>query len=201
LLLAGLEDAARPVTRTLIETIDLAIVALADEEFAEKYMSEDEDYDSEYFWKSQVAYGKIYSKIKDTIMLAGLPEDEANNFVNTRKEQKNHLSSAVHVSVESSFRSFATPSLNNRNLLAVSPQGHVSIHSPGHASMVIDEIYKFGALVVRFIISPTPPTIFKNIEKENTDSLLASFLVLQELVTRYESQLPPPFHSLWDAEN
>lgn len=198
LITSGLEDAARPVARSLLETLDLAIVSLTDDEFTLNYLGENEDYDDNKFWKEHVAYGKIYNKIRKTIELTGLPKEEAESYINSRRELKSILSGSVHVSVSSSFRSFCTPSLGNRNLLARAPEGHVSVHSPGFIAMVIKEIYRFGTIFIKLMIAPSPLDVFENIEKDSKVSLTAAFLVFQDLVIKYDDQLPPPFESLWN---
>lgn len=66
LIILGQSDSSRLILRGFIETSDLALVALSDAEFCDKYFPDgvvDDKYDSN-FWKNHIGYGKIYKLVE-----------------------------------------------------------------------------------------------------------------------------------------
>lgn len=189
LITEGLEDCARTVSRSFVETIDLTIVSLLDKDFSDQYSAEELDEDE--FWKKNIAYGRIYKKIDTIIESAGIDEEERDRFLNHRREIKSVLSSAVHSSTTSAFRSMFIPSLKHSGKLSTSVLGHVSVHSPSHLGLIITNIYYFGSIFMKLLTSDQLP-IFSESVKNSSDfqSISASFFLLQDLVTEhYEEYL------------
>lgn len=189
LITGGLEDSARSVSRSFMETIDLLLVSLIDEEFSDLYFSE--DIDENLFWKTNVAYGRIYHRIDKVIELAGIDESEREDYILHRKEAKKFLSGSVHSDRTSAFRSMLIPSLKHYGKLSTSVLGHVSTHSPGHLSLIITEVYYFGSIFLKLLIKDKLNKLVKgSIESIECKSFTTSFFVLQELVTEhYEEYL------------
>ncbi|PPQ47385.1 hypothetical protein C5G87_18925 [Paenibacillus peoriae] len=189
LIIAGLEDSARTVSRSFVETVDLMIVSLLDKDFSDQYFAE--EVDGNKFWKQNIAYGRIYKRIEKIIETAGIDEEERENFLKHRREIKSILSSAVHSSLSSAFRSMFIPSIRHSGKLSTSILGHVSAHSQSHLSFIIMDIYYFSSIFMHLLISDHLLMVSQNI-KNNTDfqSVAASFYILQDLVTEhYEDYL------------
>ena len=47
---------------------------------------------------------------------------------------------------------------------------------------------------------PSPPSLFQKADQTGLASVLASLLTLQEMVQRYDDQLPPVFETLLGRE-
>lgn len=192
LVTSGLEDAARPVARSFIETMDLALVCLYDDDFARDFSAE--GYDSNQFWKSHIGFGKLNFRLRRVLEVAGMDQEGIDNFFRHRAEMKGNLSDSVHSSLASAFRSMMIPSLSKPGRLSTSWLGHISAHSPGLLSLIILEVHQFGAVVVNSIVSDKQSLLFRDVPvTPDLDSVFASGLLLQQLVERYDEQLPPPF--------
>jgi hypothetical protein len=197
LIVAGLEDVARILARSLLETLDLALVSLADEEFAERYYSalEDEGYDANEFWKKNIGYGALNDRVKRTLDSANMTNEQVEFFFGYRQERRAQFSSSVHSSAHSALFSGGIPSLSRPGMISLSILGHVSIHSPSLLSFVIMEIHRFGVVIFHLVASDNPPVALKSAKYSSSyPSLLTAFLTLQEMTQRYSEMLPPPFN-------
>lgn len=129
LVVAGLEDAARSVMRSWLETQDLLIAVLGDEEFAEQYSSavHTTDYDANEFWKAEIGYGRLNKRITRALSRAEMSSKQKEDFLENRKVIKEKLSESVHSSLPSATFSEAVPSLSKPSFYNRSLLGHVSI--------------------------------------------------------------------------
>jgi hypothetical protein len=192
LITSGLEDAARPVARSLLETLDLAIVTFFDEAFAADFGAE-ETYSANAFWKAQIGFGKLNPRIRRAFETAGLTTDQIDGFFGRRFEMKGILSDSVHSSYASAFRSYLVPSLRRSDQFRLSPLGHVSIHSPGLLSLIISEVHWFGAVITNsYALNPPPPLFRDERAIPSLGSMFAAGLTLDALVKKYDAELPPP---------
>lgn len=195
-MVLGLEDAAESVARSLLETLDLGIAVLADEKFAAAYCywGNKPGYDENEFWKQHIAGGKIDERIRSALHGLGFSEKAQQEFLADRKADRRKLSSSVHASITSAFTSMLVPSLACPGSLSESLLGHVNAYSPNLLSLVINEVYRFGSIALKHLMLPKPPRIFSGtVSSENTSSLFAAFLTLQEIVNKNPEKLPPPF--------
>ena len=119
-MLLGLEIAARPIARSLLETFDLAIVALSDDEFANLYFPLEIPVDHNEFWKKNIAWGRIDKRIVDVLNQLGLSDLQKQMIYDARNWGKTTLSEDVHASSTSAFRAMFVPSLRNPGLLSAS---------------------------------------------------------------------------------
>ncbi|HEX8451846.1 MAG TPA: hypothetical protein VF647_07110 [Longimicrobium sp.] len=189
----GLEDAARPVLRSLLETLDLALVTLVDREFADQYDREPHDYDINEFWKQQIGFGRLNKRLLEVLTSAGLTELETTEFLERRAKLKLVLSGAAHGSIHSAFRSFLVPSLARPGWFRIAPFGHVSSASPYLLYSMSDEVVVFGAILGKLMSSDTPPPLLGKVEIDaQFASNYVAFFTLQELVERYEKMLAIP---------
>lgn len=130
LVTSGLGETARPIARSLIETIDLSLVALADKDFANLFLGDDAGYDENEFWKKHIAWGKLHSKLRDILASAGFNSAEQDEFFDARKNDKKGFSTAVHPSISTTFISMLTPHIADPTELRMSIFGNVSAYSP-----------------------------------------------------------------------
>jgi|GEM_PF-2835679 len=193
LVISGLEGAARPIGRSLMETIDLAIATLADDELGNIYFPDTIPVNHNEFWKKNVAWGKIDKRILDILNQLTLSEEQKQRIEIARNWGKEYLSEDVHSSSTSAFRAWFVPSLRHPGKLSGSLVGHVSLHSPQLLSWVIYVVYYFIAIVIRLLISDKLPLAFQGeVSDETMDSLFVAALSYQELVFKHSQDLPPP---------
>lgn len=188
LITAGLEDAARPVIRSLLETRDLALVALGDPNFAQLY--DDENTSSENFWKDQVGHGKLNFRLRQVLAQIDSGSELIDDFFRRRHSAKGNLSGAVHSSSDSAFRSWMIPSLIHEDHLVMGWFGHLSVHSPGSLRFLIEEVYEFLAIVSKLLSLDTPPLLFRDVQEgEILSSFVAALLTAHRLKVAYQGQL------------
>lgn len=194
-MVSGLEDAARPVARALIESFELAVAFFSDADLASRYL-EDEALDENKFWKTNIGYGRIDGPFRRTLVLAGLDDDQIEDILDLKRRFKGKLSGAVHGSSSSAFRSVAVPSLLNPGYLVIEPLGHHSVHSPLLFSVPILVTHRLNYIAARGIMADRVLPVFECEDRRGNelDTFLASMLVLQSVVDRYEGQLPPPLN-------
>ena len=194
LVKSGLDLAARPIARSLLETIDLAIVTLIDEDFGNKYFPDDlaaENHEN-LFWKQNIAWGKIDKKIEKHILQLGLNCENEQLFQWIREVGKESFSKDIHSSATSAFLSMLIPSLKSPGLLSRSVIGHVSIYSPELLSWVILLIYCFMGIVIKTIMKDDVALTIQGIEfTTSSQNLFVAFFAYQEVVCNHLEDLPP----------
>jgi hypothetical protein len=189
LLCLGHEDNARIITRTLIDTIELAIVALLDNTF-DVYSMSDGKFDEKKFWEENIAYGKIHNRIKPALQKVGFDKESINDYILSIKKIKKVLSESVHPTKFSLFRSTLIPSLRYNDQLSLNVFGHISSHTCSHMSTIIEQIYRFASIIMQSIMLKEPLPYFKNATKVGgLNNVSVSFFVLQEYIMRYDEQL------------
>lgn len=175
LILVGQADAGKLIARALLETSELATVAMADASFAEEYAPSDPDADDKEFWRRRVGYGKIYVALRDTYIDAGISEKFADHAVNWRRTWKDDLSGAVHSASWSAFQCALVPSLDEPGSGQVGALGHLSAHTPALCRVVIDEIWLFSEVYLNLLHRKEVPDNLRGIpEGAELDSSLVA---------------------------
>lgn len=203
LVVAGLEEAARPVMRSWLETLDLAIVILADEDFARRFTSAvtDTDYDANEFWKAEIGYGRLNRRLERVLAKAGMTKEQTEHSLGDRKLIKGKLSESVHSSLSSAMFSEVIPSLSSPGFYNRSLLGHVSANSPDLLSLTVEYVHEFGVIFHKLLTSSSPPALLNNAKSVvGRSSLHAAFFTLQEMMEHYSEMLPPS-SGLSDATN
>lgn len=192
----GLEDAARPLVRSLIETQELALVALADKQFDRDYFEAE---DEEAFWLQCIARGQLESRLSRALGALSFSDDERRELLNPRRDAKRNLSGAVHSSASSAFRSVFVPSLAHPGRLVVtSALGHVSAHTPGLIALVCAYTRVFAAAVFKMVQRvPELDRAFRESNRVKVESFLAASLVLQDAEQWCDGNLHADFDDLW----
>jgi len=191
LILSGFEDASRLIVRPLIETDELALACLVNENLSEEYTAEDPAYNEKEFWKRNVAYGKINEHYMRVLGRIGLDQENIDAIIEYRKEIKEALSSSVHSAVSSALRSELVPSLAKPGYLYPSSTGHHSVHTPSTCVAVIGEIHHYLAAVINLLTSNDPPSALAEIEPSEAASFFASAITFQEFFFKNEDDLRP----------
>lgn len=196
LLLNGLEDTARPVARSFLETLDLTLALITDDDLSSRFLGGDDadENHADAFWKNYISGGKLEPRIRKALQVANIGEETKNIIFEFRKSSKKTLSSSVHSSIDSAFRSFYVPSLASPGLLTKSVFGHVSILSPELLSFMIRAIYLYCFPILLLCRSENPPKAFAgkySAEKDENASRI--FLALDEIMRTYDHLFPPEF--------
>lgn len=186
LLTNGFEETCRSITRNYFESLDVSLACLVDHEFS-ALLSGEESVDFESLWKKNIGYGKVYQYIKTACELAGLSEEEIDEHIQFRKEQKTLLSSSVHCDHPGAFRSMAPPPLGYPGMVSTEPHGVISFHTANHAAAIISETIKYLSLVLKILISGNTPNGFDlTRDGEHRDSFLSHFFAFQEIYHRHK---------------
>lgn len=193
LLLDGLEDVARTVARSLLETLELAMIALIDEEFAAEFLGNSlTKYDADAFWKSQIAYGRLAKRLRVRLADLGIPSDQIDQYLQGQRAIKEELSGAVHSSARSQMRAHFVPSLISEGLFSLQFLGHHSALAPFLSFWVADRTHAFAEIVVAFFInggSVSPLAFVIDDQRKRAVPFFAAFFVLQAILLELEPRL------------
>lgn len=189
LIINGLEEATRPIARSLIETISIAIISLGDQTFSQSYSSE-EDYDSREFYYKNLAKGKDIRKIKEILEKLGFSNSEKEEFSDRRKVIMGMLSDSTHSAMACSFQAMMIPSLKYPSMFFSGISGHISHHTPNHLLVIIQEIVIFGDIALASIEQEEQAHIYQEARKvSGLESVLVSYFVLQDIFDKYQHDL------------
>lgn len=200
LLISGFDEPARPLVRTLNETLDLLVAVLVDESLHSEYVKDGSGADENEFWRKH--FGRKQKGTNENLIngylekagkRAGIEDADSKAWLAERKAIKKFFSGPTHVAHGSVFRSAFVPSLVEPSKICLASFGHLSIHSPGLLLHLADTIWKFGSMFMRLVTSDEPPPGLE-ITKEDFKSdyfqaMFVSFFTLQHLLN-YE-KLPP----------
>lgn len=199
LITLGQEVPALVLARAFVEDIELAMAFAIDPDFAVSYSAAD---DQTAFWKSQIAYGKIYSRVEAFIQQACLPAEEVESHIAYHKAVKSSLSGHVHSARHSIIRSAAVPSLVRPGMFHLGQLGALSAHLPSLCLFLADEAYMFSACCIKLFIKPNPPHAFMNYKLTGVlDDVIASAHLLQELHCQYMEDLRSYYDALLFQES
>ncbi|MGW9128862.1 hypothetical protein ACWGPW_28370, partial [Paenibacillus chitinolyticus] len=176
LVISGFEEPARIISRSIIETIDIILVALFDKDFSTQlYEVLDNNYCEDKFWKENIAYGKINSKMKKLIEECDVDHNFKQSYLKNKKELKNLFSNSVHSSIIASRNSLFLPSLKHNKMYEKAIFGGISSETNKHLIMIFLEIESFSYFLLFFIIE-RPSSFFSKIDefKEEIDKVFAS---------------------------
>ncbi|MDQ3776109.1 MAG: hypothetical protein M3461_18035 [Pseudomonadota bacterium] len=188
LITNGLDEPARVLGRTLLETTELSVAVLYDTTLAEGYAS-DEDYDANQFWVDRISRGKVTRLVKTAMMTLDADEEMANDLLALRRDVKQRFSGSVHSSFTSSFHSSLVVSLSSPGRLATNTLGHVSAFTPSLCAAVIHEVHFFVVFVVRSILKRPNETVLSDVLPDEAASFMVAAVVFQNLVQKYEQRL------------
>jgi hypothetical protein len=184
LITSGLSQSARILTRTTLETTDYGLAVLADDEFAvASFMGDSGD---DRFWDKHIGYGKLARRV-DELVLSLIDDDFGPNWRDVRRRHKTVLSASVHISEFATAFTTIVPSLAHRGKFAITPFGHHSDTSPDVLDALAKEAYLFVAIVMKLILSDTPPRLFSGDDPDSQAraTFLVSAMVLQAVVTNH----------------
>lgn len=177
LLISGLEDPARVLSRSYFESLDVLTAILSDKEFAERHF---EIEDSNKFWSEKVGYGKINSYVKKALLKANM-SGHINEFLASRRVLKNALSAAVHSDSGGAFRSWAVPAIGKPGMISDEPHGVVSFHSESHFTALSSETYRFLSIFANLLMMNELEGMHKFSKSSEDSKLFMSYLfVFQE---------------------
>jgi len=186
LLLNGFEDTARVISRNFIESLEISLAILIDEDFANDFFGDD-GIEFNILWKNKIGYGKIYKYIKQALKLANISDNDSNNYIQQHKNIKNTLSSSVHADEAGAFFSMLVPILGYPDMYSLTKHGVISYHTPNHINMLIHEIHSFFGIFINCFIN-NKIKFLNDISKDNPD-LKAFFdyaILFQDILTKYD---------------
>jgi hypothetical protein len=203
LLSKGLEDVARPVARSLFETLDLALACLAEREFAEKYLGSEERYDANEFWSAEIGYGKMSKRLRKCLASLEVPNDQIEAYLDEQYTLKQEMSGATHGGMRSGFRSLGVPSLIHEGMYSTEFLGHHSRLTPFLAYWVGDRIHAFCEIIVTLLLTlPRTQTVeFVDADRKVARPFFAAFFVLQHLLDELKPDLDARYEKMRQQNN
>jgi hypothetical protein len=196
LVSSGFEDSARIITRALIETLDILIVSLVDEQFAKSYTNEPE----EKFWNNNIANGKIKKLLDKTIDIAKLDEEFKNEFYSQRSILKNLFSGSVHSALFSTINSVYTSSLEDSEVLEKACFGVIGKRASELLLTVVDLVYLYNFIIISISLSDEPQVWFTKLKlkrfKFYARSFAGNFFTYQDIIQKflYNNQIKQECH-------
>lgn len=197
LIIGGLEEPARIISRTALETMDIVLVTLMDKEFSlnlHDFISEEPQHNEDMdFWKNNIAYGKLNRKIELFLDICQMEPTLREHYHKQKKDLKNFFSKSVHSSMTVATDSLYIPSLIYSEMYEEAVLGGMGEDSPRHMVHWIIQLYYFSYLSLYFILSDSPPAIFeKSIVRQceqELDTVFVSYFVVRDLYFEYTEQL------------
>lgn len=195
----GQEGPAYALARFFIDDVELAMALAADPEFAIQYFNAE---DGAAFWKNNIGYGKIYTRVERFLELGGGTIEQVREHIDLHRSMKNALSGHVHTDSFSSFRSGAVPSLSHPGMLHVGQIGALSAHLPRLCLLVANEAHVFSASCINLFIRPDAPPALKGYKPTGLlGDTVASAHVLQELIVTFGAELDDLCESFFPSES
>jgi hypothetical protein len=192
LVVAGLEEPAAVLGRSALESLDLCIVCIADQDFAARFLALANDFDANAFWKAEVGYGRIRQKLQ--AIRSALQYDEAQlaELDQLRSALQLEFSESVHSGSRAVLRAAVVPSLKHRGMWSQEFLGHVSRRSPYLLSWLSLEVHKFAENVFSIMHEKLPGAVLANAPvAPETEGFLVSCMTLQALIVTYPNVIPP----------
>lgn len=187
LLAIGQDIAARVLTRTFIEDIEIAMALALSAETCDAFAK---THNTNEFWNKHIGYGRVYEKMLKYLLACGIEEGRASALVERHREAKNMFSDSTHGGRQSSLFSAFSPSLVNREEVHFMSLGALTYVTAQLALFVAQEVHAFAGSVVKGTMVSDPLHLFDefNITGRYLNAAGSAY-VLQELLVRYEGEL------------
>ena len=192
LVTAGFDQAARPLIRSMVENLDLALAVLHEEPLAEEFVNASSDETSaRRFWQREVARGRLHQRVCRIAEKYRLDDPAAPWLVRHRRQSADMLSRAVHASFNAALLSTFVPSIHAPGQLVLEPLAEVSVYTPQLLDFVTKELHLFTALALRLITTDPPPELFQSVDVNSVlfQSMVASIMLVQELVVAHSEDI------------
>ena len=129
LVLAGYEDSGRVLLRTMMESLDLALLFFTDQKLARLFWADKSRPTT--FWHEHLSHGRGANRFKELVAKVAEQRKHLRDQGVRRGSVYAQLSEQVHSSPSASVRAYAHPSIEHPGLLAVSPFGRLGAQAPG----------------------------------------------------------------------
>lgn len=197
LLLSGLEEVARTLSRSYLEALDISVAIFISTDFAEHFFNQDKDTDK--LWKNEIGYGKINNYLREAYERLDIPNSEIEDHINKRKAQKKLLSGTVHCDASSALRNWAIQPLGYLDHVSLNPHGILSNHTPNHMVFLINETYEFIGLFLKSLFTGNYNHIH-NFQQETIErsTFIRHFFAFQDFLTN--NSFDDGYHIVIDTE-
>lgn len=192
LVVAGFDQAARPLVRGMVENLDLALAVLDDEFLADTFVTASEQEDTaKRFWRNIVARGGLHQRVQRIADKYRLAQGDAAWLARHRQESADILSRSVHASFNAAFLSTFVPSIHAPGQFVLEPLAEISVYTPQLLDLVTKELHVFTALVLRIITTEPPPELFRSVDVKSVlfQSMVAAVMLVEELVVAHSEDI------------
>jgi len=187
-----LDEAASPIARSILESLDITIIAVADPDFARQFLGEEEDFNEDAFWKAEIGYGRLPKKVDSLRASLGFSAEQITELREKRRALQLQFSGSVHSASRAAMRAAFVPSLQHKDRWSSSFLGHVSRWSPFLLSYLAIEIHVFSETIFSLIHEAPAKAWLTNLPSGvRPEGFLVSYMALQELLDTYSGMIPP----------
>lgn len=143
---SGLLDCTKTLNRTLIETIDIFIGCLGNQELNKSFGNTEEIYDSNKFYFENFSKGKLQKECTKLFKKLNLTQEYIEFLEGRRKEQHTFLSDSIHSSFNSSFANYMMTDFDLK--FDNSVFGKITTGYPKTLMQLIEDIYIFNTILL-----------------------------------------------------
>jgi hypothetical protein len=187
-----LEEPAAVLGRSALESLDLCIVCIADQEFAARFLGLEDDFDANAFWKAEVGYGRIRKKLQAIRSALQYDQVQLVELDQLRNALQLEFSESVHSGSRAVLRAAIVPSLKHKGMWSQEFLGHISRRSPYLLSWLSLEVHKFAENVFSIMHEKLAGAAFANAPVgPEAEGFLVSYMTLQELIVTHPNVIPP----------
>lgn len=184
MLRTGYEEAARAVSRSFLDSIDVALACLVDRKFSTEFLSFKRSANN--LWKKKIGQEEIDAYLIAACKIAGLDEAEAEDFVKERKNQKTLLSDFIHADSCGTFLSSHTPVLSYSDKFSFERYRAANSHTMGHILLIAGEVQKFLFILIGSLTSGWKEHPFEAITTgKDIDSFLSQAAAYQDFYYKH----------------
>lgn len=189
LCLAGLDNSAKSVLRTMYEAINICLCTLFDPVIRKEFQSAQDFKEANIFWGKYFGRGKLEKRIQEIRLTLGFDEELNQVLGNWYKEEKTLLNQTIHTSYLAAALSCSVVSVNKKKFpLAVF--GATSIFSIRTLSFACRSIWFFSLFINKMLFDPKSNFFSKwgsYISKDWRFINASSLFVLDKAILKYWS--------------
>lgn len=187
LLKSGLGEPARVIARSLVETVEVAVIATFDHNFAAELFAAIDGKESTRFWSQCIGYGKATRRVDEIVALLDIERETLEYWSATRRHLKHVLSGSVHTSARAAFWGGLTTSLQQPGKLMFTPLGWHALGAPQLLYIASEELHRFLTTILRLLMLDKPPELFSSAKAtyERFRPVFIELLTLQTTLDRH----------------
>jgi hypothetical protein len=187
LCMCGLDNSAKIILRSLIETLNICTVTLYDPTLREQYKEAQDFEDAKRIWGKRLRNAQMVTVIKEIMKKMNITDEEQALYLDYQEEEKQLLHQTVHTSyVAAAFASSVQSS--DLSTFPSAILGSSTIFSIRTLACASKSIWFFSLIGSRLLYEPldsSRPLLKLNSNVDWTKITATSFYVFNEMIIRY----------------